>query len=272
MCILFLHNGSKDLDSDYRLVLVSNRDELYDRPSKDMAPWNEDPGVIGGRDLEAGCDGGTWLALSPLRHKIGVLLNLPNITRPNAKTRGRLVADFVKSDAPTDEYVDSMKGYASECNHFVFIAIELACPTIKTYCNATDKLSSWEEASLGFSNSYPETPLKKADAGKMKLKDICTRLNKVSDKEQLTHELIEFLKSKERHLPDPQLKANKPDGVYEKFSSIYVSLPELRYGTRTHTVILVTKSGCVDVVEITLQPPIDLDNPKWKRTEMQFTL
>lgn len=48
MCILFLYNGANDVNSDYSLILASNRDEYYDRPTQNMAPWSEDPCVIGG--------------------------------------------------------------------------------------------------------------------------------------------------------------------------------------------------------------------------------
>lgn len=40
-----------------------------------------------GRDLEPGCDGGTWMAMSPKRKRIGALLNLPRDKNPNAKSK-----------------------------------------------------------------------------------------------------------------------------------------------------------------------------------------
>lgn len=48
MCILFMYMGSKDVESDYSLIIISNRDEYYDRPSKVMAPWTEDHNIVGG--------------------------------------------------------------------------------------------------------------------------------------------------------------------------------------------------------------------------------
>lgn len=48
MCILFMHLGISDPGSDYSLILAANRDELYDRPSKNMAPWEDDQDIIGG--------------------------------------------------------------------------------------------------------------------------------------------------------------------------------------------------------------------------------
>lgn len=42
--------------------------------------------------------------------------------------------------------------------------------------------------------------------------------------------------------------------------------------SRTHTIILVTKTGYMDVIEQTMQAPIDSNNPLWKKSEYQFEL
>lgn len=42
--------------------------------------------TLTGRDLGIE-DGGAWLAVSPLRKKIGVLLNLPGTPKENAKSK-----------------------------------------------------------------------------------------------------------------------------------------------------------------------------------------
>lgn len=48
MCIVFIYVGSNDADSEYKLILISNRDEFYDRPSQNMRPWEEDVNIYGG--------------------------------------------------------------------------------------------------------------------------------------------------------------------------------------------------------------------------------
>ncbi|KOB69948.1 putative transport and golgi organization 2 [Operophtera brumata] len=228
------YNGSQDEGSDYSLIVASNRDEYYKRPSKNMWYWEEDHNVIGGRDLQAECDGGTWLAMSPSRRKLGVLLNLPRTLKPNAKSKH-----------PE--------------------------PSIYTYSNTSNELTPHKEIYLGFGNSLPDIPLKKVEAGKEQMHEICRRLNNIEDKAALVENLIQLLKDDERHLPDPELAKRRP-AVQNQLSSIFVSIPEGGYGTRTHTIILITKTGQVDVIEISLQPPMDVKNPHWKKTEFQFDL
>lgn len=272
MCILFMFNGTHDAKSEYSLVLVSNRDEYYDRPAQNMAPWKEDPNVYGGRDLEY-AEGGTWLAVSPTRSKLGVLLNLAGSSKPLAKSRGRIVADYIKCEKPVRTYIQLIRNYAMDCNDFVFVSVEFksAGPTISSYSNATDDLTIHKEAYLGFGNSLPETPLKKVDAGKAKLMQILNTFNKVSMQEELLEKLIELLKSEEKHLPDHELETKRPK-LYKELSSIFVSIPKGKYGTRTHTIVLVTKTGHMKVIELTLDQPIHPTIPFWIKHEYDFEM
>lgn len=272
MCILFMYNGNNDSRSDYSLILASNRDEYYDRPSQNMGPWMEDPNVFGGRDLEVD-EGGTWLAFSPLRKKMGVLLNLPSPKKPDAKSRGKIVADFVKNDKPIKTYVEQMKSYAHNCNEFVFVSVEFknSLPLISTYNNANDQLVTHRDPFMGFSNNLPEKPLKKVEAGRNKLQQIVSTFNKVCTQDELIDRLIDLLKWEESHLPDHQLETRQPN-LYKELSSVFVRVPQGRYGTRTHTIVLVTKSGHMNVIEMTLVSPIDPENPKWTKTEYQFDM
>ncbi|RVE54023.1 hypothetical protein evm_001426 [Chilo suppressalis] len=278
MCILFIYIGSNDEGGDYSLIIASNRDEYYDRPTQNMVQWAEDPHVIGGRDLKPGSGGGTWLAISPTQRKIGVLLNLPGNEINNAQSRGKIVADYVKCETPTQEYIQSMKNYIKECNGFVLVTAELCNsnsdklnPKVSTYSNITDKLIVHKESYLGFGNCLPENPLKKVSYGKNQLEDICSRLNKIDQKKELIDELLMLLKTGDRHLPDSQLEERSPTG-YKHLSSVFVSIAEIRYGTRTHTLVLVTKTGHVDIIEVTLESPVDTANPQWLTTEHQFDL
>src|SRR5690606_34187610 len=58
MCVLFL---AWHVRPDLPLVLVSNRDEAYERPTAPAEFWEDCPHVLAGRDLRAG---GTWGGVS----------------------------------------------------------------------------------------------------------------------------------------------------------------------------------------------------------------
>ena len=61
MCLVAL---ALDQDRRFPLVLASNRDEFFDRPTARLAWWTPQgggPDILGGRDLQAG---GTWLGLT----------------------------------------------------------------------------------------------------------------------------------------------------------------------------------------------------------------
>ena len=58
MCLILL---SKPSLGDYKFVLTSNRDEFYERKTKNMFWWNNVDGLLAGQDLE---QGGTWLGIT----------------------------------------------------------------------------------------------------------------------------------------------------------------------------------------------------------------
>jgi uncharacterized protein with NRDE domain len=77
----------------WRLLLIGNRDELHARPSAPLRRWADAPGILAGRDLEAG---GTWMGV----HDAGRAAVVTNVRDPAAAqdraSRGLLVSDFLR--------------------------------------------------------------------------------------------------------------------------------------------------------------------------------
>lgn len=98
MCILL--TAWRD-HSRYDLVVAANRDEFHGRPASAAGPWADAPQVVAGRDLEAG---GTWLGVAHGGHFAAVT----NVRRPGqpagARSRGLLVADFLRDARAADAY------------------------------------------------------------------------------------------------------------------------------------------------------------------------
>jgi len=93
---------------EYRLVLAANRDEFHKRPARELHWWPDYPGLLAGRDLQAG---GSWLAVS----KAGRFATVTNYReqpgqRRGLRSRGEIVSNFVSSNAPLESFVSSLEG------------------------------------------------------------------------------------------------------------------------------------------------------------------
>ena len=108
MCLLVL---AWQAHPCYRLIVAANRDEFHDRPAAEMAPWQEPPFILAGRDLRAG---GTWLAVDRQR-RFGVVTNFRDVqpVRANAPSRGALVSAFLGEAASARSYLTALEKRAA---------------------------------------------------------------------------------------------------------------------------------------------------------------
>jgi uncharacterized protein with NRDE domain len=95
-----------DAHPRHRLVLAANRDEFRGRPTAPAAWWADAPHVLAGRDLRAG---GTWMGVArgPGGPRWAALTNVRDVRRPappGARSRGALVADFLRERDDADAY------------------------------------------------------------------------------------------------------------------------------------------------------------------------
>lgn len=103
MCLIFL---AHDCHRDYRLILASNRDEFYSRPTAAAGFWDDAPGVFGGRDLE---QGGTWLGVT----RAGRFATVTNYRDPEefsrkGLSRGLLLKTLLTDPAPIDSMLQRL--------------------------------------------------------------------------------------------------------------------------------------------------------------------
>lgn len=271
MCITFLFTSDVDSSSNYKLILINNRDEFYARKTlKANVKIDENLIQIFGTDVE-GLIHGTWLAISKKNGviKIGNLLNLPGEKVLRKKTelqgRGPIALDFIKG---TDSIEVHNKKLCNECtnyNSFNFLSVEITTEYIKTLFtnNATQSYVELQPGVVGVSNSPITTPLKKVVAGEKKFYEIIQDYE-AKNKDLFIDQLMNLLKSRERHYPDDELLRRRGTDA-EFFSSIHVSGHDL-YGSRTRTVILVDKFDNIDYIEETITSFDDPENPIWERT------
>jgi uncharacterized protein with NRDE domain len=103
-----------------RLLVAANRDEYHTRPTAHAAFWQDAPHILGGRDLQ---DGGTWMGVTRAG-RFAALTNHRTQTGPQTamRSRGHLVADFLRSSGPAQSYCQSVAADASKYNGFNLLA------------------------------------------------------------------------------------------------------------------------------------------------------
>ena len=279
MCILFAFISKDPSKSGYQLIVANNRDELYTRPTKAASWWGEH--CISGLDEEPGREGGTWFGVST-QGKLATLLNILKNGAPDKdkKGRGHLVTEFLQSNQSAEEYLAPLSEEREEYNGYNLILLEYNKSDKRwstRYFSNLDDDSPCElkEEFIAFGNSTYNKSWCKVRHGKEQFKSIVQK-HSSSDPSKLTDALISLLNDSCPHLPDPQLelqgKGYLPEKIMRERSGIYVESKEIKYGTRTNTVLLVDQHGHGTYTERTMKQPIDPYNPQWETNSIQFDI
>lgn len=157
------------------LTLAANRDEYFLRESAPLGWWDDGSGILAGRDLVGG---GTWLGLSR-DGRFAALTNYraPGTFRPDAPTRGTLVADYLRGrvQAPLD-YLGRLAERAAAYNGFNLIVGDLARRELAWYCNEADAPPALLPPGVhGISNAVLDTPWPKLVSKRSELGALAAR-------------------------------------------------------------------------------------------------
>jgi uncharacterized protein with NRDE domain len=91
---------------DLPLIVAANRDEFHARPAAPAAFWEDQPGLLAGRDLEAR---GTWMGVSR-SGRFAAVTNYRGAKEPRAiESRGALVTKFLTNGAASAAYIEHVK-------------------------------------------------------------------------------------------------------------------------------------------------------------------
>lgn len=226
MCLIFF--SLRD-HSTYKLVVAANRDEFYSRRTAAAEHWPDHPGIIAGRDLEAG---GTWMGMSR-SGRISLITNYrdPKNIDPHAPSRGQLVSDFLAGKEQPEDYLKRISQDGKRYNGFNLIVGNV--DDLWYYSNYRDGVSDISAGLHGLSNHLLETPWPKVVRGKKKMADLL-RLP-VIHPDQLFDLLLDDGIASDENLPDTGIGLERERAL----SSMFIKTSG--YGTRCSTVILVDK-------------------------------
>jgi len=246
MCLLVF---SYDSVPEWPLVFAGNRDEFYGRPTAAADFWDDAPHVLAGRDLKAG---GTWMGVTRRGHW-GVVTNVrePKAYREDARSRGALVADYLRREPSPVEYLERVAAEADRYNGFNLL---LGTPdTLYYYSNRATGIRAVEPGIHGLSNDRLDTPWPKVRRAKQALRRDLQRDSLTTDR------LLELLNDR-RPAPDDELPDTGLGQERERMLSP-IFIEGQRYGTRASTVLLIDDTGRVSFTERTFEDG-DLDETR----------
>lgn len=219
-----------DQHDEFPFVLIANRDEFRKRPAASADFWEDHPDVLAGRDLEGM---GTWLGINK-RGEIAFLTNYrhPDYFNRKGPTRGKLVSDFLTSDADAESYLKSIEN-PKAYNGFNLV---VGTPSALFYfANANGQMEKIKSGVHGLSNAFLNTSWPKVDDGKAKLKA-------AMDAEQFDNDEL-FTILRDDHAANLQELPNT--GVGEELEKVlspkFINTKD--YGTVCSTVVKMNRNG-----------------------------
>ncbi len=233
MCLALLAIGQHPL---YPLIILSNRDEFYQRATVPAHFWQEHSNIFSGKDLVCG---GTWLGVN----KQGNFSLITNYRNPDGynllmQSRGLLAKNFLLESIQTSPSAYVKKIVAVSDNYNPFNLIVGNRTDITYYSNVVNKTQKLTTGLYGISNHILDTPWYKVLKAKNLFNQLIAELITLEAPDRIAELLFPILEDRTL-APDNLLPSTGvPVDVEKSLSSIFVNIPSQAYGTRSSTMIL----------------------------------
>ena len=252
MCLILITWGGHPTR---RCVVAANRDEFHSRATAPAHWWTDNPQILAGRDLEAG---GTWLGVTRMG-RFAALTNFRGASpkRADAKSRGLLVSDFLRSETSVAKELTRLTHVAMEYNGFnLMISDGSSLGIFESITGAGRELGP---GTYGLSNHLLDTPWPKVETAKSRM---LAALDGDADASTLLPLLRDPIPAPDEMLPNTGVGLE-----WERMLSSAFILGE-EYGTRCSTVLMMDSSGSIFFDEWSWNPT----GIETARTHMEFAL
>ena len=241
----------------YPLILLSNRDEFYNRPTAPASFWETAPEVLAGQDLQ---NEGTWLGITR-QGRFAAVTNYrdPKSEKKTASSRGWLTRDFLNTSVTPQAYLEAVAQDGQAYSGFNLLVGDRE--TLWYYSNQGSGVQSLKPGIYGLSNHLLDTPWPKVEYGK-------TEFSKNLAPQELppTETFLQILATStpfpDEHLPDTGIGL----AMERILSPLFIRTPT--YGTRASTVLWIDQRDHVTFVEKSRVP----DSKEWQTAHFQFEI
>jgi len=226
----------------YRLVVAANRDEFHARAASPLAPWPDNTGIIGGRDLQAG---GAWFAIGS-GQRMGIVTNFREFGRQrrNAPSRGGLIPAYLAGSRPPGDFLQGLESDAPGYSGFNLLLADR--DSLWYASNRADQFARELQPGIyGLSNEFLDTPWPKLVRVRARFESLLQ--SDSADPESLVTDLFAMLADRETAPPDTVPPGDLTPEWARKLSAPFVL--DAGYGTRCSTILTIDTRGTQRIVE-----------------------
>ena len=242
MCLVVF---AVDPDPDTLLLLAGNRDEFHGRPTRELHWWDDQPDVLGGRDLQAG---GSWVAAAR-NGSFATVTNSRDAEPPSEtlRSRGLLVSDFLESADEAARFLGTL-----EPDQYAGFNLLVSDGQSVAYASNRDtEIRALSKGIYAVSNAVLDTPWHKVRYAR----EAMTRL--VETGHTGAASLFEMLANRDRAPAEDVDTSRLPFELAHRITAPFIV--DAEYGTRSSTVVRLARDGDVEVVERRYRPDGGVD-------------
>ncbi|MGK0398478.1 MAG: hypothetical protein ACJA0I_000770 [Gammaproteobacteria bacterium] len=238
MCLILLAYGQCN---DFPLIVISNRDEFYARPTRAAHWWEDSSNTFGGRDLEAQ---GTWMGVS----KQGRFAAVTNVREPGRKqlsqrSRGDLTREFLTGSESIQQFLARIASQQDDYAGFNLLIGDSS--QLWSYSNRQPGIRKLTPGFYGVSNGFFDEAWPKLTSGKIALEQA---LRNDTDDDALIDILSSEQQASDEQLPTTGIPLEKE----RLLSSRFIKLPD--YGTRASSLVKFSNHNTISFTEQSFDP------------------
>lgn len=239
MCLVLF---ALDCHPRYQLVLASNRDEFYERPTLPASFWPDHLELLAGKDLR---QGGTWLGVTT-GGRFAVLTNYrdPSNYQPEGPSRGKLVHKYLSTNLDPKTYIENLGDIVEKYNGFNLLFGTIS--SLYYYSNLEKRIRHVKKGVHGLSNSLLDVPWPKVTRG------IKTLANIIKQEDIAVDDLFAMMADREQP-DDVDLPRTGVSLEWERLLAPMLVTGK-NYGTRASTILLADRNNRVQLWERSFVP------------------
>jgi len=220
---------------DFPLLISTNRDEFFDRPTQNLHQWES--GIYAGKDLRSG---GTWMGFHP-NGRWALLTNyrdFSSIPKPTI-SRGKLVQNWLENQITPREYLTEIEKTLENYDGFnLLVSDGKSLWYLSNYGKEVEEIRSGIH---GISNGLLNDPWPKTELAKEQMKKILEEI-------PTENKLLDILKSTETYSLEDLPKTGVLPEMEIGLSAQLIRLNNT-YGTVSATAVIQNSSGLVRMKE-----------------------